>query len=91
MSEDIVTLDVRESLKSGREPFGVIMQAAARLAVGQKLLLIAPFEPVPLYGVMAQRGFECHATERGDGAWEVLFSRSGEATQPAASNPAPSK
>ena len=74
MSDAVETLDVREHLNSGRDPFSVIMQAVSRLNPGQKLLLVAPFEPVPLYGVLGQRGFDYKSTERADGAWEILFS-----------------
>ena len=69
-----MTLDVRPQLRSGREPFSTIMQAVSSLKEGQELLLIAPFEPVPLYGVMAQRGFIAQTKMRNDGDWEVLFS-----------------
>jgi uncharacterized protein (DUF2249 family) len=70
-----VLLDVREDLKNGREPFAKIMEAVASLGGGQALVLIAPFEPVPLYGVLEQQGFS-HTTERtADGAWQITFAR----------------
>ena len=80
MSDTVVTLDVREEIHSGQEPFPVIMQAVSRLEDNHKLLLIVPFEPVPLYGVMANRGFEYAATGRDNGDWEVLFSPVAEPT-----------
>ena len=52
-----VTLDVREDIKRGREPFSRIMQAVASLGAGDDLVIIAPFEPTPLYAILAQRGF----------------------------------
>ena len=67
-------LDVRPMLKAGDEPFGTIMEAVARLEPGQSLKLLAPFKPVPLFGVLGARGFEPHAREIGNGDWEVLFS-----------------
>ena len=67
-------LDVRPILKAGDEPFSTIMGAVARLEPGQSLKLLAPFKPVPLFGVLAARGFEPHAREIGSGDWEVLFS-----------------
>ena len=72
--DNVETLDVREHINSGREPFSVIMQAVSRLETGQKLLLIAPFEPAPLYSVMARKGFEYSSKPRDDGDWEALFS-----------------
>jgi uncharacterized protein (DUF2249 family) len=69
-----VTLDVREDIQRGREPFSRIMQAVASLGVGDDLVIIAPFEPTPLYAVLAQRGFsyQAQATESGD--WQICFS-----------------
>jgi uncharacterized protein (DUF2249 family) len=67
-------LDVRPILRDGGEPFGAIMEAVARLAPGQCLRLLAPFKPVPLFGVLGARGFEASAREIGDGDWEVLFA-----------------
>ncbi len=68
-------LDVRPVLEAGGEPFVQIMETAARLQPGQSLLLIAPFEPAPLYGVLGGRGFT-HATERvAADEWVVRFTR----------------
>lgn len=75
----VVTLDVRPDIRRGQEPFGKIMRTVAELAPGQKLLLLAPFEPVPLCRVMAARGF-AHSAERApSGHWEVLFERGEDA------------
>lgn len=74
MDDTVITLDVREHLNAGHETFSAIMQALSRLEAHQKLLLIAPFEPVPLYSIMAAKGFEFASTPRDNGKWEVLFS-----------------
>ena len=55
MSKRTITLDVREDIRKGREPFGKIMQMVAGLKGDEQLRLIAPFEPAPLYAVLAQR------------------------------------
>ncbi len=39
MSDKIVTLDVREDLRNGREPFSKVMGAAAHLQSNESLLL----------------------------------------------------
>ena len=78
MSDSIITLDVREDLRQGREPFSKIMQACADLKDEEKLLIIAPFNPSPLLAVMAQRGFRHAAKPRPGGDWEVLFARGTE-------------
>ena len=78
MSSQTVTLDVREDIRNGGEPFSKIMNAVAQLRPDENLLLIAPFEPQPLFGVLAKQGFNHTAREIENGDWEVLFTRSGE-------------
>jgi uncharacterized protein (DUF2249 family) len=75
VSQRTITLDVREDIRNGREPFSRIMRTVAALKSDEKLLLIAPFEPAPLYAVLGQQGFshQANSTEAGD--WEVLFVR----------------
>lgn len=67
-------LDVRPILRAGGEPFTAIMEAMKNLGCGQALRLLATFEPVPLYGVLAKKGFDHAAREIGGGDWEVLFA-----------------
>lgn len=68
-----VHLDVRENIRRGEEPLARIMGAVKGLADGQVLVLRAPFEPVPLYAVLAKRGL-AHWTERdAPGDWSVWF------------------
>lgn len=74
MSQTIVKLDVREEIRNGREPFGKIMQTVARLKESEQLLLIAPFEPAPLYAVLAQQGFSHQTKATASGDFEVLFT-----------------
>ena len=86
MSQTTVRLDVREDIRNGREPFGKIMQEVARLKGREQLLLIAPFEPAPLYAVLAQQGFSHQSKPTATGDWEVLFTRgAGEPASPSAS------
>lgn len=75
------TLDVREILRAGGEPFSKIMQAVDALSPGQGLRLLATFKPVPLFGVMAQRGFGHTEHEIGGGDWEVIFTPSAKNAQ----------
>jgi uncharacterized protein (DUF2249 family) len=76
---DFVTLDVRPAMQAGREPFSLIMAALEGLAPGQGLRLKVGFEPVPLYGVMAARGFSAAPQPLPRGDWEVLFAPAGDA------------
>ena len=78
MNAKTVTLDVREDIRSGHEPFGKIMNAVAALQSGERLRLIAPFEPVPLFHVLKQQGFVHEGQAMVSGDWEVLFTRVSE-------------
>lgn len=69
-------LDVRPILRSGGEPFGAIMAAVNQLRPGQRLRLLATFKPVPLFQVMARRGYDHAPQELDGGDWEVIFSPS---------------
>lgn len=73
----LVTVDVRETLKAGGEPFSDIMKAVAGLRPGQGLKLLAIFKPVPLFAVMAEKGFSHAEREIGGGDWEVIFTPAG--------------
>jgi len=75
MSDNIITLDVREDLRGGREPFSKIMNTIEQLRPHQKLLLVAPFEPAPLFSVLARQGFDHESKQTQSGDWEVLFTR----------------
>jgi uncharacterized protein (DUF2249 family) len=74
MSQQIVTLDVREDIRNGREPFAKIMQTVAGLKDNEQLRLIAPFEPAPLYAVLAQQGYAHESKPTPEGDFEVLFT-----------------
>ena len=70
-----VTVDVREDILQGREPFDRIMAAVSQLEPGDTLLLINSFEPLPLYRVMEQNGFTHWAERTADGVWKMYFRR----------------
>jgi uncharacterized protein (DUF2249 family) len=81
---EYIDVDVRPILRAGGEPFAVIMSALERLAPGQGLRLYAPFKPVPLFGVMAEKGFAHSERALDAGEWEVLFT---PAAAPQAASP----
>jgi uncharacterized protein (DUF2249 family) len=70
-----VALDVRPMLARGEEPFHAVMTAAAAVPVGQALRLRAGFEPLPLYDVLAGRGFSHWSRQSGPDDWETIFLR----------------
>ena len=64
------TLDVREI---EGPPFQNIMDALKSLEDGQRLRLVAGFEPVPLYDVLEGRGFSHESEQRAEDEWHVLI------------------
>src|SRR5688572_1188934 len=66
-------LDVRPLVAGGRPSLPAILDAVNRLAPGQSLRLIAPFEPAPLYALLRQRGFVADPQSNADGSWEITF------------------
>jgi uncharacterized protein (DUF2249 family) len=69
------TVDARPLLDRGEEPFSAIMAAVARVGPGEALLLRTRFEPLPLYDVLARRGFRHAARPLAADDWEVVFWR----------------
>ena len=70
-----VTLDLRDDMRAGREPFSSIMTAVRELESDQVLRLRTIFEPVPLFAVMAKRGFLYESRRDAPDDWSVWFWR----------------
>ncbi len=71
----MATIDARPLIAAGDEPFEAIMAAVASLGDDEDLVVLAPFEPVPLEGVLGSQGYSYEAVEIGPGDWEVTFRR----------------
>lgn len=71
----MATVDARPIIAAGGEPFDTIMAAVAALAESEELVVLAPFEPVPLEGVLGSQGFMYEVADLGDGDWQVTFRR----------------
>lgn len=67
--------DARPMLAAGEEPFSAIMEAAATVGDDEVFVVYAPFEPVPLEGVLAEQGFRHVADQIDDENWRVTFLR----------------
>lgn len=70
-----IVIDARPIIASGGEPFGAIMEAVGKLGDDQDLVVLAPFDPVPLEGVLGGQGFDFEAEEVAPGDWSVRFTR----------------
>lgn len=73
------TLDVRPILAAGGSPCGPIESAVASLIPGQSLVVLVPFEPIPLYTKLGVCGFSHEASRLPDGTWRVEFKPGREA------------
>jgi len=70
-----IKLDVREDILSGGDPYSKIMKAVSALEPDDVLLLLAPFEPIPLFFVLEKQGFTHESKPLPTGDWEVTFTR----------------
>lgn len=72
-------IDVRPALAAGDEPLEAIMNLAAATPPGGAFVVVAPFDPAPLRGLLAGGGFDAKVEESAKGCWRVRFRRRGEA------------
>jgi uncharacterized protein (DUF2249 family) len=70
-------LDARPIFQRGESPCHVIDEAVANVKPGERLILLVPFEPIPLYAKLARQGFEHQSRQSADGSWEVAFLQKG--------------
>ena len=78
-----VELDLRDDMRAGREPFARIMAAVRALEDPEVLRLRTIFEPVPLFAVLAKRGFLYESQQDAPEDWSVWFWRGAPAREPA--------
>lgn len=76
---DIVTLDVRDMIARGEAPLQQIEETAEALTPGQRLRLLAPFRPMPLFRLMEQMGFAYDEKPLDGDGWEIEFYRPADA------------
>jgi hypothetical protein len=74
-SKPMAMFDARPVIAAGGEPFSDIMAVAAALGRDEELVVLAPFDPVPLKGALGSQGFTCDAADLGNGDWQVTFRR----------------
>lgn len=68
--DGVQELDVRDV---DGEPFGHIMDALDDIGESEALRLVNSFEPVPLYGVLTENGYEYDADQVADEEWHVTI------------------
>lgn len=82
-----LTLDVRPIFNRGETPCHAIDEAISRLGPAQTLVILAPFEPVPLYTKLTNLGYGHRSQPEPDGTWRIEFRP--ESTRPAVAQPVP--
>src|ERR1035437_657968 len=71
--EQIVELDVRQVIDSGKDPLNLIIQKVKTIQPGQVLKIINTFEPTPLMSLLKKQGFESFADRISDNLVETYF------------------
>lgn len=75
LPEQILVLDVRPVLESGRDPLNLILESIKALRDNQVLKILNSFEPTPLMRLLQKQGFESYADELSPGLVETYFYR----------------
>jgi uncharacterized protein (DUF2249 family) len=57
-----IRFDARPILAGGGHPLGDVMQQLTTLNPGDIMLLITPFQPIPLIDKVKEQGFEVYST-----------------------------
>ncbi len=70
---NIIELDVRGVIESGKDPLNLIMKQVKELKAGQVLKIINTFEPTPLMHLLGKQGFESYAETIGDELVNTYF------------------
>lgn len=68
-------LDVRRDESRSDQRYIRVMATANEVKPGEHFILIAPSEPIPLYGVLSAHGFSHAAEHVGVDEWVVQFTR----------------
>lgn len=75
------TIDLRSLLATGQSPFPLVEAKVRGLAAGERLDLLAPFEPTPLYPHLEAWGAEHSAAREGDG-FRITVTKSADPLVP---------
>lgn len=79
-TDNIITLDVRDHLASGKDPFQKIIQTLASMPSESILLLINTFEPIPLINILKKKGFEYYTEAQDSNTIYTYLKNTGNKT-----------
>lgn len=77
--DQVVVLDVRPEIESGRDPLKMILDAVKKIPAGGALKIINSFEPTPLIHLLKKQGFESFVDKADQDAIETWFFKEGAA------------
>ncbi|MDQ8202225.1 DUF2249 domain-containing protein [Pelagicoccus sp. SDUM812003] len=78
MKEEFVEIDVRETLAEGRSPLPLILNTIESLQDNQSLRLLTTWEPIPLYEMLGNLGFEHSSEQKSEELWIIDFAKTSE-------------
>lgn len=84
----VVDLDVRPVITSGKDPLNIILEKIKTLQSGQVLKIINTFEPIPLILLLEKQGFETYTDVIDDNLIETYFYKKSPFLQPEPTNTA---
>ena len=86
--EQIVELDVRPVIASGKDPLSIIVQQVKTIQPGQVLKIINTFEPTPLMALLGKQGFVSYADTINEDWVETYFYKTDDNKAPVTEVPA---
>lgn len=60
----IISLDVRDDILNGQDPFGKIIKTLSEMPEGYILRLINSFEPIPLINILSKKGYSHYTVQK---------------------------
>jgi uncharacterized protein (DUF2249 family) len=87
--EQLIELDVRPVIASGKDPLSIIVQKVKAIQPGQVLKIINTFEPTPLMALLEKQGFVSYADTIAPDWVETYFYKESTTGIPAKEMPAP--
>ncbi|MDO6391002.1 DUF2249 domain-containing protein [Pontibacter sp. BT731] len=73
--ENIIVLDVRDTIAKGDDPFLQIMDAVNKLSTEQVLCIVNTFEPIPLIAIVRPKGFAYYTETLGPNLVKTYFKK----------------
>ena len=86
--EQVIELDVRPVIASGKDPLNIIVQKVKTIQQGQVLKIINSFEPTPLMALLEKQGFVSYADTIKEDWVETYFYKANAIATPVNDTPA---